>query len=320
MILALAGVFRDKADTKPEHDHAASAADNSVQAREVRNGVLKVPVNARRAGSFTVFAIPAAKYDRETTSEQTPSPGEDYFIVLQLKLPPGLATYSLSDLDGSVTGTDKYQQGITENAYQRDSNGKLSPLRPHAKIYPADGSVQFLVRVPGGATDVRDTIKVKSGILNEERELVLSFSSSPHSPISQSLYRLPMRKAPESSEPSTDLRTPKVSPIAPAVHGDAPRVRFNQLPKVLSGTLIDRCLRIKFDLAELERENSDPTQWKHRAVLRQRLVENLQEEIDAFSNANPHMKEVIVELGKEAVNYANNASISNLESFVTDRK
>ena len=87
--------------------------------------------------------------------------GEDYDIVIQVKLPPNVTKYRGSDISGNVIGTDSYRQAIRLKA------SELLPV--------VDGVVQIRIHVPGGGRLVRDTIRVESKILREKQTFEIEF-------------------------------------------------------------------------------------------------------------------------------------------------
>jgi hypothetical protein len=59
------------------------------------------PKNAVTKGSFTAWTVP-----------EDPEPGQDYVIVIEIKLPEKVRRYPLKDLSGMVVGTDGWRQAI----------------------------------------------------------------------------------------------------------------------------------------------------------------------------------------------------------------
>lgn len=113
-------------------------------------GNLRIPGHAQTKGSFSAWADP-----------RDPKPGQEYFIVIQIKLPAKYKKYKGSDLSGLVVGTDKYKQEI------RYHGNQTFPVE--------DGNVQFRIRVPGAARLVRDTIRVESKMLREKQTFEIEF-------------------------------------------------------------------------------------------------------------------------------------------------
>jgi len=115
-----------------------------------------VPKNTRvfKKGSFSAWTVP-----------NDPDPGQDYVIVVVVKLPTRVKKYRASDLSGIVVGTDGYRQAIPGPAYSR---GKVYlPMK--------DQMVQLKITVPGGASRVRDVVEIRSTMLKEKQRIELEF-------------------------------------------------------------------------------------------------------------------------------------------------
>lgn len=105
-------------------------------------------------GSFSAWTVP-----------NDPRPGQDYDIVIVVRLPDRVKRYQASDLKGIVVGTDGYRQEIPGLEYTR---GRVYlPLK--------DQTAQLIVRVPGAASRVRDKIEIRSTTLNEKQLLEIEF-------------------------------------------------------------------------------------------------------------------------------------------------
>jgi hypothetical protein len=104
-------------------------------------------------GSFTVWTVP-----------DDPLPGENYLILIEVKLPEKVLRYPRSDISGLVTGTDGWRQPLPGNA---------APVHPYLPV--EDHTVQLQVEVPGGGRRVEDVVKVRSRLLKEEQVLKLVF-------------------------------------------------------------------------------------------------------------------------------------------------
>ncbi|OYW19880.1 MAG: hypothetical protein B7Z55_08115 [Planctomycetales bacterium 12-60-4] len=111
---------------------------------------IRVPESAITRGSFTVWTEP-----------EDPAPRVAYDIVIQVKLPPSVKQYRLSDLSGSVTGTDGYRKQIKYTS--KDRKGVK------------EGIVQLTIKIPGAAQLVKDVIEIKSKILDEEQTIEIVF-------------------------------------------------------------------------------------------------------------------------------------------------
>ncbi len=111
---------------------------------------INVPKSAITRGSFTVWTEP-----------EHPTPRVPYDIIIQVKLPNAPRLYRLSDLSGTVRGSDGYLKQIKYPA--TDKKGVK------------DGLVQVSVRIPGAAQLVRDVIQVRSKLLKEEQTIEIIF-------------------------------------------------------------------------------------------------------------------------------------------------
>ncbi len=125
-------------------------------AKGLGGGGFMAPPSSRvfKKGSFSAWTIP-----------DDPEPGQDYVIVIVVKLPKRMKKYRASDLTGLVVGTDGYRQAIPGPAYMR-GNIHL-PMKDHM--------AQLKVKVPGGASRVRDVISIRSKMLKEKQNIELEF-------------------------------------------------------------------------------------------------------------------------------------------------
>jgi hypothetical protein len=134
--------------------------------------LLKVPKSglAVTKGSFTAFTIPA-----------NPKPGETYAIVIEVRLPEDIRKFRVADLSGEVKGSDRYTQKLPYDSRVPNASGypaenqKIKPLTASTVLDVVDSKVQIVVKVPGAARLVKDTIKIRSRKLKEEQELTLVF-------------------------------------------------------------------------------------------------------------------------------------------------
>jgi hypothetical protein len=110
----------------------------------------KVPGHAQTKGSFSAWPDP-----------RDPKPGEDYFIVIQIRLPKNITKYRGSDVSGNVIGTDGYRQAIR--------------FKPNETLDVEDGAVRMRIFVPGAARLIRDTIRVESKLLKEKQTFEIEF-------------------------------------------------------------------------------------------------------------------------------------------------
>lgn len=115
-----------------------------------------IPADAVVQGSFTVWTVPA-----------DPAPAEPYTIMIEVKLPSSAVNYSVQDLSGMVIGTDGYEQPLGASA------GFLGDAMQNMSV--SAGSARLSVVVPGAEQLVRDTIDVRSTILNEQQRIELVF-------------------------------------------------------------------------------------------------------------------------------------------------
>jgi hypothetical protein len=135
----------------------------------------KMPTGGKAVtkGSFTAWTVP-----------KDPKPGQDYKIVIQIKVPETVKRYRIADLSGRVIGTDKYTLDIPyENQFNRYGTKIQKSLRSdklefvkrgdYARI--VDSQVQVIVNVEGAKQLVQDTIEVKSRMLKEEQKLEIVF-------------------------------------------------------------------------------------------------------------------------------------------------
>ncbi|MBX3437333.1 MAG: hypothetical protein KF861_07590 [Planctomycetaceae bacterium] len=165
--------LRDVASADSQGEGGSGAAGNG-------GFRLLEPRNAVKVGSFTAWTIPIARHPGEQPqSGDSPRPGQDYHIVIQVKIPGNRHAYNISDLSGKVIGTDGYLLIIPAQAFVQEENGRLVPARIGRRLEVVDGVVQILIRVPGAEALVKDTIKVKSKLLKEDQTLELIFGQRP---------------------------------------------------------------------------------------------------------------------------------------------
>ena len=129
-------------------------------------------------GSFTAWTDPA-----------NPETGEQYQIIIEIRLPDGTKRYRLSDLSGTVKGTDGHRQRLPfDRQYftaSRVTGGAEPEVVTKRTIVDVSGrKLQLAIKVPGARVryvdgrPVQDTIRIKSRRLREEQELVLVFGSN----------------------------------------------------------------------------------------------------------------------------------------------
>ncbi len=147
-----------EADSKtvPEEFPDESEEDASEQEAVIKAPTLAPPVKeaepeghpgAVTKGSFTAWTEPAS-----------PAAFQDYQIVIEVKLPSSVVDYPPGDLSGTLFGTDGYDQKIL---------GLPEMIGAH--------KARIVVDVPGAFFHVRDTIDLKSAMLQETQQIVLTF-------------------------------------------------------------------------------------------------------------------------------------------------
>lgn len=108
------------------------------------------PKRAITKGSFSVWTVP-----------ENPAPRQNYVVFIQLNVPSHAKTYDMSDLSGSIIGTDGFEHHV-------------SYAKGH-RIQVQDGIVQISVPIPGAKRLVRDEIRVKSEFLKEQQKIDIVF-------------------------------------------------------------------------------------------------------------------------------------------------
>lgn len=128
--------------------------------------------NAVTKGSFTAWTDPA-----------NPAPQDPYAIIIEVKLPPRVKIYRLTDLTGKVVGTDNYTQrlpwdntrGTWPYMFKNDREYRVGRSE---RIRVRDNKIQTKIKVPGAQNKVRDLITIRSETLKEEQHLELVFGGS----------------------------------------------------------------------------------------------------------------------------------------------
>lgn len=121
-------------------------------------------------GSFTAWTEP-----------KNPVEGQPYKIIIEIRIPKDVVRYRSSDLSGFVLGTDGWKQKLpidtrlAPGGTASSRNGKTFVLRRNAYLPVVDRKVQLIVGVLGAERLVRDTITVKSRLLNEQQKIELVF-------------------------------------------------------------------------------------------------------------------------------------------------
>tara|TARA_R110002072_G_scaffold238769_2_gene396168 strand:+ start:7922 stop:9070 length:1149 start_codon:yes stop_codon:yes gene_type:complete len=121
-------------------------------------------------GSFSAWTVP-----------EDPEPGKDYMIVIRIRLPESTKLYRITDLSGKVEGSDTYIQHLPFDPELRkysarsERNGQVVELRSSSRLRVINNHVQVMIPVMGGDNLVRDTIYVRSRMLNEDQKLEIEF-------------------------------------------------------------------------------------------------------------------------------------------------
>lgn len=151
---------------------ALDPADNA--GGDAKSFMLKLPETglAVTRGSFTAWTDPP-----------NPSPGQNYLIVVEIRLPNDVQRYRLTDLNGDVTGTDQYKQKIPFDRNAPMASAASTPeglkvIRGSESLEVVNNKVQLVIKVPGASRLVKDTIRIRSRRLREEQELELVFGQT----------------------------------------------------------------------------------------------------------------------------------------------
>lgn len=107
-------------------------------------------------------------------------PGQNYVIIVEIRLPDDVQQYRLTDLTGEVIGTDRYRQSIPFDRDAPSASAARTPdglkvIRGNESVQVADNRVQLVIKVPGASRLVKDTIRIRSRRLRENQELILVF-------------------------------------------------------------------------------------------------------------------------------------------------
>ncbi len=138
------------------HPEGASEAD-AVESIG-RSAGFQIPGGGRAVtkGSFTAWTVP-----------EDPAPREDYLIVIQIRLPKRIRSYRKEDLSGFLEGDDGYETPLGQYT------GRGFPKKFYGRF--DSKARQFVIRIPGGAARVRDTIRIRSKVLREDQRLEITF-------------------------------------------------------------------------------------------------------------------------------------------------
>lgn len=111
---------------------------------------IRVGNNAVTKGSFTAWTVP-----------EDPAPGQNYMIMIRIKLPDKVRRYPRRDLSGMVVGTDGYRQPI--------------PGSTRGYLPTKDRESLLTIPVPGAQRLVEDSIEIRSKLLDEKQSLKIVF-------------------------------------------------------------------------------------------------------------------------------------------------
>lgn len=153
--------------------NTSAARGNSANPSDDTGILLKIPEGglAVTKGSFTAFTIPAKPVEKQS-----------YLIVIEVKLPNDTKTYRVSDLSGSVKGSDGFEQKLPTDsrfpsAAKYPAKDKILELKADTVLNVVNNKTQIIIRVPGGARLVHDQITIRSRKLREVQKLDLVFSN-----------------------------------------------------------------------------------------------------------------------------------------------
>lgn len=163
-------LLRDLDELKPARRVSVSnKGGRNIAERQLAE--LKMPENAIRSGSFSVFAEPADPID-----------GQPYWLIIQLELPPGLTrrTSIRQDVTGLLTGSDGFRMTIPSGPAFMVPVGPAIVAVPKSpeiqdRYHLGDGQARWAIWVPGADKNVKDTIHVHSRLLDEEHVLNVEF-------------------------------------------------------------------------------------------------------------------------------------------------
>lgn len=158
-------------------DSTASNAGNNGEGGSTDEGfgfAFSMPAGGKvvSKGSFSAWTVP-----------EDPEPRKDYMIVIRIKLPESTKLYRISDLSGKVEGSDDYIQHLPFDPNRKNQDldarselgGQIIKLRSSSRLRVIKNHVQIMIPVLGGDNLIRDTIYVKSRMLNEDQKLEIEF-------------------------------------------------------------------------------------------------------------------------------------------------
>ena len=154
---AIAPAVQGVADGDGQSDSSSEGAGHDATFELPKGG------NVVHQGSFAAWTVPA-----------DPRVGQDYQIVVEVEIPSHTQQYGRSDLTGQLVGTDGYRVMIPDG---REYNG-LGWVRPRRQpAFRRSGNkarIVFFVRGSQSAL-VRDTIQIRSRLLNEHQSMQIVF-------------------------------------------------------------------------------------------------------------------------------------------------
>ena len=152
---SFSGSQRTQPARKPIAKHEPQPSDNVVPSPPpVVQPTPVTPPNGIVKGSFTVWAVPP-----------NPAQDEDYDIHVRVNLPLTITSYAVTDLSGTLVGTDSYTQKI---------NGLFDVISQRFIYSP--GSAELVMKIPGADRGVDDTLNVASKVLNESQSILIHFN------------------------------------------------------------------------------------------------------------------------------------------------
>jgi len=142
-----AGTSTKHSERKPK---PSPSTDVSSGPPQPKNGAGSKPEKAVVKGNFAAWTVPS-----------DPQSGQNYHIVIEVKVPDGVTKLPRSDISGTIVGSDGYKQDL--------------PGVRRGYLPVKNGRAKLTVLVPGGTNLVKDTISVKSKLLGKSAKLVIGF-------------------------------------------------------------------------------------------------------------------------------------------------
>lgn len=142
----------------------------------------ELPKNAVQAGSFAAWWTPKVeRYGEKVEPGQLPREGQDYRIYVQVLVPKEHKRYKVDDLSGEIVGSDGYRQPIPDRAWTVDDKGNLvRAVGANRYLNIRNGVAEIVFKVEAASkAGVRDTILIRSRLLEEEQQMTLEFQPTP---------------------------------------------------------------------------------------------------------------------------------------------